>query len=99
MEYLVSTLRKFKCSFLNLKESTVQSIRQKYEEEIQKALKRKCDPMTVLNQAPRGRRFMLEKLDKMFQDHLRAVRRRGGVLSKSVAIFVLKNTYLIVTQK
>ena len=39
-----STLRRFKNTFPNLKESTVRSIRQKYEEELQKAVKEKSDP-------------------------------------------------------
>ena len=82
-------MRKFKCTFPNLKESTVRSIPQKYEE-LRQALKRKRDLIKILNPAPGGTPLMLKKLDKMVQDYLGAVRRRGGVVSRSVAISVAK---------
>ena len=81
-----NTLRRFKCFFPNLKESTVRSIRQKSEEVLRQALKQKRDPMKTLNPVPRARLLMLRKLDKMVHDYLRVVRRRGGVVSKSVAV-------------
>ena len=85
-----STLRNFKNTFPNLKESTVRSIRQKYEEELRQSLKEKRDPTKSLTPAQRGRPLMLGKIDLMVQDYLRAVRRRGGVVNKSVAISVVK---------
>ena len=42
--------------------------------------------MKTLNPVPRARLLMLRKLDKMVHDYLRVVRRRGGVVSKSVAV-------------
>ena len=85
-----STLRNFKNTFPNLKESTVRSIRQKYEEELRQSLKEKRDPTKSLTPTQRGRPLMLGKIDLMVQDYLRAVRRRGGVVNKSVAISVVK---------
>ena len=58
-----STLRRFKCFFPNLKESTVRNIHQKYEEGLRQTLKQKRDPMKTLNPATRARLLMLRKLD------------------------------------
>ena len=60
-----STLRKFKCFFPNLKESNVCSICQRYEEELQQALKQKHHAMKTLNPEPCGRPLVLGKLNKM----------------------------------
>ena len=80
-------MRKFKCTFPNLKESTVRSIPQKYEE-LRQALKRKRDLIKILNPAPGGTPLMLEKLDKMVQDYLGALRRRGGVAISVAKAFI-----------
>ena len=79
-----STLKKFKCSFPNLKESNFQSICQKYLS----ALKQKRDPVKTLSLSTRRRHLMLGKLYKMMQYYLRAVRRQRSVISKGVAISV-----------
>ena len=43
-----STLRKYKGEFPQLNESTVRSMRQKYEEELWQSLKEKREPKTKL---------------------------------------------------
>ena len=44
--------------------------------------------MKTLKPAPRGSPLMLEKLDKMMQDYLRAIWKRSSVTSKCAAISV-----------
>ena len=61
---------------------------QKYEEELQQALKQKYDPIKTLKPVPRWRSLILGELDKMVLDYLGAVRRRG--VSKCGAISVAK---------
>ena len=62
-----STLRKYKDEFLQLNESTVRSMRQKYDEESRQSLKEK----RKLPTARRGRPLMLGKIDLMVQNYIR----------------------------
>ena len=66
-----STLRKYKGEFPQLNESTVRSMRQKYEEELRQSLKEKREPKTKLPTARRGRPLMLGKIDLMVQNYIR----------------------------
>ena len=66
-----STLRKYKGEFPQLSESTVRSMRQKYEEELRKALQQKREPRCTLPAGRRGRPLMLGKIDLMVQNYLR----------------------------
>ena len=59
-----STLRKFKVEFPQLRESTVCSIRSKYDEELKVALKQKREPKSALPFGQRGRRQCWERLIK-----------------------------------
>ena len=61
-----STLRKFENKFLTLKECTVLSIHQKYDEELRNSITEKRDPS---NSAPHGRPLMLGKLYLMVQEN------------------------------
>ena len=66
-----STLQRCKAEFLQLRESTVRSIRSKHEEELKVALKQKREPKSTLPVGQRGRPVMLGKIDLMLQNHLR----------------------------
>ena len=66
-----STLRQYKGEFPQLNESTVRSMRQKYEEELRQSLKEKREPKTKLPTARRGRPLMLGKIDLMVQNYIR----------------------------
>ena len=66
-----STLRKYKGEFPQVNESTVRSMRQKYEEESRHSLKGKRERKTKLPTARRGRPLMLGKIDLMVQNYIR----------------------------
>ena len=66
-----STLRKYKGEFPQLKESTVCSMWQKYEEKLRQSLKEKREPKTKLPTARCGRPLMLGKIDLMVQSYIR----------------------------
>ena len=65
-----STLRKFKVEFPQLRESTICSIRSKYDEELKVALKQKREPKSALPVRQRGRPLMLGKIDLMVHNYL-----------------------------
>ena len=66
-----STLKRYKNEFPELSESTVRSMRKKYEEEIQNALRQKRQPSNILKNARRGRPLLLGPIDSMVQNYLR----------------------------
>ena len=66
-----STLLKYKDEFPLLNESTVRSMRQKYEEELRQSLKEKRESKTKLTTARRGRPLMLGKIDLMIHYYIR----------------------------
>ena len=66
-----STLRKYKGEFPQLNESTVRSMRQKYEEELRQWLKKKREPKANLPTARHGRPLMLGKIYLMVQNYIR----------------------------
>ena len=80
-----STLRKYKDEFPLLNESTVRSMRQKYEEELRQSLKEKRESKTKLTTARRGRPLMLGKIDLMIQNYIRV-----RFVSRWFTIFVKK---------
>ena len=65
-----TTLRRFKAEILQLRESTVSSIRSKHEQELKVALKQKREPKSTLPVGQRGRPVMLGKIDLMVQNYL-----------------------------
>ena len=66
-----STLRRYKDEFPELSESTVRTMRKKYEEEIRNALRQKRQPSNTLKTARRGRPLLLGPIDLMVQNYLR----------------------------
>lgn len=66
-----STLRRYKDEFPELSESTVRTMRKKYEEELRNALRQKRQPSTTLEAARRGRPLLLGQIDLMVQNYLR----------------------------
>ena len=66
-----STLRKFKDEFPELTESTVRTMRKKYEEQLRKTLQRKREPSSTLKAGSRGRPLLLRQVDLMVQSYLR----------------------------
>ena len=65
------TLRKFKGKFPNLNESTLRSMRDKYEKELKLAVLQKREPNTKLTTERRGRPLMLGPIDGLVQNYLR----------------------------
>ena len=66
-----STLQSFKAEFPQLMESTVRSIRSKYEEELKVALKQKRKAKSTLPVGQHGRPLMTGRIDLMVQNYLR----------------------------
>ena len=66
-----STSRRFKAEFPQLRESIVRSIRSKYAEELELAIKQKREPKSTLPVGQRGKPLMLGKIDLIVQNYLR----------------------------
>ena len=66
-----STLRRYKDEFPELSESTVRTMRKKYEEELRKALQQKREPSSTLKAGRRGRPLLLRQTDLMVKSYLR----------------------------
>ena len=66
-----STLRRYKDEFPELSESTVRTMRKKYEEELRKALQQKREPSSTLKAGRRGKPLLLGQIDLMVQSYLR----------------------------
>jgi len=66
-----STLRRFNNEFPDLSESTVRTMRKKYEDELKNAAKQKRDPSKILKAGRRGRPLMLGPIDLMVQNYIR----------------------------
>lgn len=69
-----SSLRKFKGKFPNLNESTLRSMRDKYEKELKLAVLQKREPHSKLKAERRGRALMLGPIDGLVQNYLRVSR-------------------------
>lgn len=81
------TVRKYKKQFPKLNESTVRSMKQKYEEELKRAVHEKREIQNVITQKKRGRPLLLgEELDTKIQSYLKAVRLRGGQITFAIAL-------------
>ena len=70
----------------SLNESSARRFSALRKEEIKKAKKDKRDPKKELVPLPRGRPLLLDSLDQMVQRCLPALRSRGGVVSRTIAI-------------
>ena len=55
--------------FAQLRENTVHLICSKYEEELEVALKQKCEPKSTLPVGQCGRLLILRKIDLMVQNY------------------------------
>ena len=70
----------------SINESTARSMKEKYENHIKLAAKEKRDVTPTLQVARQGRPLLLgEELDAKVQSYLKAVRSRGGNVSKEIA--------------
>ena len=67
----IPAVQKFRLKFSNLNESAARSMRKKYEEELNQALRGKQTPATAITSKHRGRPLMLGDLDVMVQNYLR----------------------------
>ncbi len=78
-----NALLKFQKTHPKLNESTIRSIKRKYEKTLKKhggVLPKKALPLE-----PQGRPLMLGGIDSMVQSYLKAIRSRGGHVSRLVA--------------
>ena len=66
-----SSLRKFKGKFPDLNESTLRSMREKYEKELKLAVLQKREPHSKLKTEHRGRPLMLGPIDGCVHNYLR----------------------------
>jgi len=82
--------KKFATKDKPLNESSARRFSALYKEEIKKAKKDKRDPKQELAHMPRGRPLLLGSLDQMVQRFLLALRSRGGVVSRTIAIAVAR---------
>ena len=70
-----STLRRYKDEFPELSDSTVCTMRKKYEKELRKALQQKHELSSTLKVGSRGRPLLLGQIDLMVQNYLRVNKR------------------------
>ena len=78
--------KKFATKDKPLNESSARRFSALYKEEIKKAKKDKRDPKKELVPLPRGKPLLLASLDQMVQRFLLALRSRGVVVSRTIAI-------------
>ena len=77
------TVRKYKKQFQKWNESTARSMKQKYEDELKRAVREKREIQKAIRQDKRGRPLMLgEELHTKIQSYLKAIRSRGGQISQ-----------------
>ena len=81
-----AAIRKSRKERLNLNESTVRTFVKKYKVELKLAAQEKRAPKRKIEILKRGRTLFLGKVGEMLRSYLSATRRRGGLVSRSIAI-------------
>ena len=83
---LAAAVRKFKSRFPRLNESTVRSLRQKYQSELTRSKQKDTILERRIPKEPTGQTLLLgNKIDAMFQKYIIASSNRGNVISRSIA--------------
>ena len=86
---IVTASRKYKSKF-NIRESTVQSLKNKYEQMIKSAKRKNETPEKAIKEKKRGLPILLGEIDDMVQRFLLSLRKKGGLVHEVVARSVAK---------
>ena len=83
-------VRKFKSRFPKLNESTVRSLRQKYQSELTRSKQKDTILEPCILNEPTGQLLLGNKIDAMVQKYIIASSDRGKIISRSIATSTAK---------